>query len=231
MTIKVKVILLLTSLAVCFTNWAQAQEKQRKLEVNFGISTPGALEWQDIKLIDFGIDDYNYLIYDKPLSDLGEKSYNSTIYPCFSVEVAYKLAESGFFKRLDLVGFVNFHHAYFEEIDVVRNNNKKETAKKLDIMVGVRYNIVKNTYFNMYTQIMGGQVIRDKSRYWDIIHEKWSDQESFTKLQLTYLGFNWKIGRRDSRLGAIVELGYGYEYATGVLPFIPGIRTGFSYKF
>lgn len=224
-------ILIAIIFAAGIPHWVSAQEKQRKIEINVGVSTPGALEWQDIKLIDFGINDYDYLIYDKPLSDLGEKSYNSTVFPGFSAEAAYKLAESGFFKRLDLVGFVSFNHVYFEEIDVVRNNNNKETAKKLDIMVGVRYNIVKKTYFNMYTQIMGGQEIRDKSRYWDIIHKKWSHNESFTKIQLTYLGFNWKIGRRDSRLGAMVEFGYGYEYAAGVLPFIPGIRTGFSYKF
>lgn len=229
MTTKRKLLLFMI-LAVSAVSWTEAQNNQRKLEINAGISTPGMIELQDVKLIDWGLDDYDYLIYDKPLSDLVGNAYNSTVYPCFSIEASYKLADSGFLKRLNLVGLVGFHYDVFEEIDIVRNNSNKENAKKLDILIGIRYDIIKNTFFNMYTQALVGKDICDKSRYWDIINEKWSN-ERLSIFQLTYLGFNWRIGRRDSRLGAMIELGYGYEYAAGELPFVPGIRTGFSYKF
>jgi len=219
-------------LAAIIPCWLQAQEKQRKFEINVGISTPGMIEMQDSELSGLGFenfDDYRYY-YDRPLSDLDKESYKSTLYPCLSVETAYKLADSGFFKRLDLVGFVGLHNVFYEDFDMVNNTNSKETATKLDILVGFRYNIVKKTYFNMYTQFLAGGAVGAKSGYWKMMSEKWSEGGSPT-MQFTFLGFNVKLGRRESRLGAMVELGFGSEYAVSNLFIIPGVRTGLSYKF
>ena len=216
-------------LAVGIPHWVQAQDKQRKFEINVGISTPGMIEMQDSELSGLGIEHFDYYS-DKPLSNLDKESYNSTLYPCLSVEAAYKLAESGFFKRLDLVGFLGLHNVCFEDIDIVNNISHKETATKLDILVGIRYNIIKKTYFNMYTQFLAGGAVGAKSGYWKMMSDKWSEVGSPT-LQFTFLGFNVKLGLRESRLGAMVEFGYGSEYALSELFLIPGLRTGLSYKF
>lgn len=222
-------LLMLAILAAVIPYAVQAQEKQRKFEINVGISTPGMIEMQDSKLSGLGFEHFDYY-YDQLLSDLDKESYKSTLYPCLSVEAAYKLADAGFFKRLDLVGFVGLHNVYFENIDIVNNNISKETATKLDILVGFRYNIVKNTYFNMYSQFLAGGAVGAKSGYWKMMSEKWSEGGSPT-MQFTFLGFNVKLGRRESRLGAMVELGFGSEYAVSNLFIIPGVRTGLSYKF
>lgn len=205
----------------------QAQEN-RKFEINFGISSPGvAVVSTDLS------NDYRYYdsyIYEQDLSAWDIDAYNSVVYPSFSLEFAYKLAESGFFKRLDLVGYVGLHSVAFEDIDIVKGTNNKETAIKLDVLIGIRYNIVKKTYFNMYTQfLLGGDIIRG-TRYWDIVDDSFSDGKGSTA-QLTFLGFNIKLGRRESRLGAMIELGYGTEYAASAIPILPGVRTGLSYKF
>ena len=222
-------LLMLAILVAVIPYWVQAQEKQRKFEINVGVSTPGMTEMQDSKLSDLGFEHFDYY-HDRPLSELDKESYNSTLYPCLSVETAYKLADSGFFKRLDLVGFVGLHNVYYEVFDMVNNISSKETATKLDILVGIRYNIVKKTYFNMYTQFLAGGAVGAKSGYWKMMSEKCSEGGSPT-MQFTFLGFNVKLGRRESRLGAMVELGFGSEYAVSDLLIIPGVRTGLSYKF
>ena len=223
-------LLMLAILAAVIPYAVQAQEKQRKLEINVGISTPGMIEMHDSELSGLGLEYFGDIYYDRPLSNLDKESYNSTLYPCLSVEAAYKLAEFGFFKRLDLVGFVGLHNVYYEDFDMVNNISSKETATKLDILVGFRYNIIKKTYFNMYSQFLAGGAVGAKSGYWKMMSDKWSDSGSPT-MQFTFLGFNVKLGRRESRLGAMVEFGYGSEYASSVLIFIPGVRTGLSYKF
>ena len=222
-------LLMLAILAVFIPNLIGAQEKQRKFEINVGVSTPGMTEMQDSELSDLGFEYFDFY-HDRPLSELDKESYNSTLYPCLSVETAYKLADSGFFKRLDLVGFVGLHNVFYEDFDIVNNISSKETATKLDILVGIRYNIVKKTYFNMYTQFLAGGAVGAKSGYWKMMSDKWSDSGSPT-MQLTFLGFNVKLGRRESRLGAMVELGFGSEYALSDLFIFPGVRTGLSYKF
>ena len=222
-------LLMLAILAVFIPGMIGAQDMQRRLEINVGISTPGMTEMQDSELSGLGFEHFDYYS-DRPLSDLDKESYKSTLYPCLSVETAYKLADSGFFKRLDLVGFVGLHNVFYEDFDMVNNINSKETATKLDILVGFRYNIVKKTYFNMYTQFLAGGAVGVKSGYWKMMSEKWSEGGSPT-MQFTFLGFNVKLGRRESRLGAMVELGFGSEYAVSNLFIIPGVRTGLSYKF
>ena len=82
----------------------------------------------------------------------------------------------------------------------------------------------------MYSQFMIGTDVVNKFRYWDIVYDNFSNGERVTA-QFTYLGFNIKLGRRESKLSAVAELGYGSEYAAGYIPLIPGIRTGLSYRF
>ena len=172
---------------------------------------------------------YYYTYRDVELSSLEDGAYNSTIYPSVSAEFSYKLADAGFFKRLDLVGFIGYHVVQFEDIDIISNTSTKETTHKVDLLIGVRYNIIKTSYFNMYTQCLAGGYIGGKSRFWSF--SDYNDGDGVSTIQLTYLGFRIKLGRRESKLGAMVELGYGSEYAADIIPVIPGVRTGLSYKF
>ena len=222
-------LLMLAILAVFIPNLIGAQEKQRKFEINVGVSTPGMIELQDTKLFNIGLEDFGDYNYNKPLSTLDKDIYTHTADPCYSVEMAYKLAESGFFKRLDLVGLFSLHTALYEKLDIVnQTTTEKETARKLGILIGIRYNILKKDRFNMYTQFLSGGDIRDKSRFWDDMSERWSDGGSPT-MQFTFLGFNWS---GKSGLGVLGEIGFGSEYALGLIfPFFPGVRAGMSYKF
>lgn len=204
-----------------------AVNSKERFEINFGISTPGMYESKDTRFEYLGaesFDDYD----DEPLSDL-EEPYNITVYPFFSIEFSYDLAESGFFKRLDLVGFVNYHSAKFEEIDIINNTSIMETARKVNILIGLRYDIFKEEDSNMYAQILSGGGISNSSGYWDYIYSD-MDDGSHTTMQLT-LGFNRRLGGEDSKWGLMTEFGYGTEFSAGKLPLIPGMRMGLSYKF
>ena len=225
-------LLMLAILAAVIPYVVQAQEKQRKFEINVGISTPGMIELQDTKLFNIGIESFDSYYYDKPLSGLDKDVYTHAAYPCFSVEMAYKLAESGFFKRLDLVGLLSLHSSLYEKLDKVnRTTSEQETARKLGILIGIRYNILKKDNFNMYTQFIAGGDIRDKSRFWDDMSERWSESGAPT-MQFTFLGFNYNLGGGDSGFGTMLELGFGSEYAGGIIfPLVPGVRAGFSYRF
>ena len=202
-------------------SWPLMLRAQEKLEINVGLSTPGLGEMSDYRFFYIG-ESYNY---DKNLSKMDNETYNSTLYPCFSMEFAYKLAESGFFKRLDFVGYASLHIVDFNDVNMVKKLSSKELALKLDYLFGIRYNIISHDFFKMYSQVLLGGDIRDKSRYWDI------NDIIGVSAQYTFLGFNFKLGRRESRLGALLELGYGTEYVAMEVPLIPGIRTGLSYKF
>jgi hypothetical protein len=204
-----------------------AVNSKERFEINFGISTPGMYESKDTRFEYLGaesFDDYD----DEPLSDL-EEPYNITVYPFYSIEFSYDLAESGFFKRLDLVGFVSYHSAKFEEIDIINNTSIMETARKVNILIGLRYDIFKEEDSNMYAQILSGGGISNSSGYWDYIYSD-MDDGSHTTMQLT-LGFNRRLGGEDSKWGLMTEFGYGTEFSAGKLPLIPGMRMGLSYKF
>lgn len=207
-----------------------AQQKQHKFEINVGVSTPGLVEMQGTKFFNMEfVESGDYYLYDKHLSELDKEVNYHTPKLCYSIEMAYKLAESGFFKRLDLVGFSGLHSANYERFDKVnRTTIDKEIARKLDILMGIRFNILKNEQFNMYTQFLVGGSICDNSRFWDDISEE-SPYGKDPIIHFTFLGFNWS---GDSGLGALVELGFGTEYALNMLfPFFPGIRAGLSYRF
>ncbi|MBP5422197.1 MAG: hypothetical protein J6Y78_07145 [Paludibacteraceae bacterium] len=228
MSLRVRLLigLLIASLIPIGLN---AQEK-KKFEINVGISMPGADELNDTELFDLGLEDFgDYYFRDESLSNLDE-SYNSIIYPCYTLEIAYDLAESGFFKKLDLLGYVSYHSAIFENMDLANLTSSRETARKWDILIGVRYDIIEKERFNMYTQFLAGGDILDSSKYWDYIFSEYED-DSHPIMQFTFLGFNWKLGGEKSNWGVMAELGYGTEYAVSVIPIIPGFRFGLSYKF
>ena len=211
----------------------EAQEQKGDIDFNIAISTTGlfALADWDYTLTPYEMSYYNLSVYN--LGDLETDSYNSTLYPCVSAELAYKLADSGFFKRLSLVGYAGFHWADYQPINIVSDaKDGKETAKKLDWMLGFRYSIINSRYFHMYTQAFLGGEIKNDCAYWDItgdaVYGGWLGKNDI-RWQITYLGFKVKLGR--SNLGVMTELGFGSEYCLSYIPVFPGIRAGLSYKF
>lgn len=227
---KLRNCLLLTFvLSLSWPLMIQAQEK-RRFEINVGVSTPGLFEMRDTRWYDIGYETFDYYYYDKSLSDLEKSCFRTTIYPCLSVELAYDLAESGFFKRLDLLGFLNYHYADYDEVDIVSKTSTGGTARKLSLLFGVRYDIIKHDSFNMYTQMLMGGCFSDGSPYWDHVYSD-VEGERIASLQITFLGFNWRVGGEKSRWGIMFEFGYGHEYGLSELPVFPGIRGGLSYKF
>ena len=227
-------LLLAAILAFGIPYWVQAQEKQRKFEINVGISSPGLHCRADRDIADFEFhfeENYSSSNYsDKQLYDLYLESYKSTLYPGLSIETSYKLADSGFLKRLTMLGMAGFQMVDFEDFDITNNGSFKEKARRIDLLVGFRLNIINSRYFNMYSQFLLGGDICDNSRYWKIVEER-TDVEKGLAFQLTYLGLRAKIGRRESGLGVMVEFGHGTMYSTSKFPLIPGIRTGVSYLF
>ena len=83
----------------------QAQEQKGDVDFNIGISTPGFYSLADIDVLKTPHEMY-YYNYTNDLGGLQTESYNSTLYPSISAEMTYKLADSGFFKRLSLAGYV-----------------------------------------------------------------------------------------------------------------------------
>ncbi|MBP5422203.1 MAG: fibronectin type III-like domain-contianing protein, partial [Paludibacteraceae bacterium] len=77
-----------------------AQEQKGDIDFNIGISTPGLYSLADVDLLK--PDDMYYYNYTQDLGGLQTESYNSNLYPSISAEITYKLADSGFFKRVSL---------------------------------------------------------------------------------------------------------------------------------
>ena len=225
-------LLLFLLFAALIPSWVQAQEQKGDIDFNIGLSTPGYYSLADV---DFNksLNQMYYYNYTYDLGGLETESYNSTLYPSVSAQIACKLGDSGFFKRLSLVGYAGFHIADYQRIDIVSDaKDDKETAMKLDLMLGFRYSIVNSRYFHMYTQAFLGGEIRNDCEYWDIagdyVYGGWLGKNDI-RWHITYLGFRVKLGR--SNLGWMTELGYGSEYCLSFIPVVPGIRAGLSYKF
>ena len=204
-----------------------AVQAQEKFEINVGISTPGVYELKDTRWQYLGAEGYE-IYHDVSLNEL-EESFKTTLLPCYSLEFSYDLAESGFFKRLDLVGYVSYHSVIIEEFDIINNTSTKETARKVDLLIGLRYNIFKKEKLSMYAQLLAGGDFRNSSAYWDYLYSDYDEGSPLT-MQLS-LGFNRKLGGPDSKWNFMTELGYGSEYAVSGIPILPGIRMGLSYKF
>ncbi|MBO6078726.1 MAG: hypothetical protein J6P66_08250 [Bacteroidaceae bacterium] len=220
----------------------QAQE-HRKFEINVGISSPGLHCRADRDIINFKIP-YEYEengeiithnhYSDKYLHDIYLESYRSRLYPGLSVEFSYKLSDSGFTKRMSLIGMLGFNMVDFENEDLATRNVTKEKSYKIDYLIGFRVYMIKSLYFDVYSQLLAGGEIRDKSLYWDITEKRLDEYNvelNGMSFQITYVGFRAKIGKRNSRLGVYVEFGHGTEYSTSKFALIPGIRTGASYLF
>ena len=206
-----------------------AQEKKGDIDFNIGISTPGVYSLADIDLFEPVYSYYDYMNKDN-LGDLQTNSYNSNIYPSVSAEITYKLADSGFFKRLSLAGYVGFHMADYQKIDIATDSKgNMETAMKLDLLLGIRYNIINARYFNMYTQAFIGGEIKNGCKYWDVVADEVYINDGNIRGHLTFLGFRFKMGQ--SNWGLMTELGYGSEYCSSYIFAIPGIRGAVSYRF
>lgn len=212
----------------------RAQEKKGDIDFNIGISTPGLYSIADTEGhrgdLHGGIDFYHvdYL----GLSDLNKESYNSTLYPSVSVELAYRLADAGFFKRLSVVGYTGLHVADYQDVNVIYGTkDDREFAVKMDCLLGVRYHIFDRPQLSMYTQAFLGGEIRNDCAYWDItgdVVNRGSLGEKDIRWHFTFLGFRFKP--RNSNVGFLTELGYGSEYCLLSIPIIPGIRVGASFK-
>lgn len=223
--------ILITMFAVLIPVGILAQEQKGDIDFNIGISTPGLYSLADVDLLK--PDDMYYYNYTQDLGGLQTESYNSNLYPSISAEITYKLADSGFFKRVSLAGYVGFHMANYQYIDIVSDSKGNwETAMKLNLLLGIRYHIINLRYFNMYSQAFLGGEIKNDSEYWDVTGKMMYTSnlgKNNIRWHITYLGFRFKLGQ--SNFGLMTELGFGSEYCTTIIPIIPGIRGAVSYRF
>ena len=217
-----KIILFATAFA--FPLFANAQDG--RFEFNAGISTPGyyALADWDFTASSPGV----RWSYD--LEDLTEESYNSTLYPSFSVEMAYRLSDSGMMERFSVVGMAGFHIAYYEHRNIVDPYSDKQTAMKADVLLGMRFRLFETSHLTMYSQAMVGTDFKNSSDYWNVTNDILNNGGKQLVYQLTFVGFRVKLGRRTSHLGVMTELGYGSEYVMSKMVLLPGIRAGISYR-
>lgn len=213
----------------------EAQEQKGDIDFNIGISTPGLYSIADTENhrgnSDGTIDFYHF--YGSGLSYLSKGSYISTLYPSVSAELSYRLADAGFFKRLSVVGYAGLHVADYQDVNVVSSTiGSKETAIKIDCLLGFRYHIIDRSNFNMYTQAFLGGEIKNGCAYWeatgDVVNIGLLGEKDI-RWHLTFLGFRFKS--KNSNVGLFTELGYGSEYCLLSVPIIPGVRVGASYLF
>ena len=223
---------LMLTLAIPF-----ALQAQEKFEINVGISNPGMYSLTDVDLFtdENGRYEFNDVRNPKPkerqLTSFDQESYKSTLYPSISANIVYRLSESGFFKRLSLVGYLGYHKVDFENYNPVTKQSKKETARRLDYLVGVRVRMLDRPNFCIYSQAMFGKDFRNDSEYWTIANEFLRDgREEKMDFQVTYIGCQVDLGKK-SHWGLFAELGHGYEYAISQIFIFPGMRGGVSYKF
>lgn len=215
-----------------------ALQAQEKFQINVGISTPGMYSLTDVDVFTEGQGRYEFrgssshVPEERQLISFDQESYKSTLYPSISVNIVYRLSESGFFKRLSLLGYLGYHKVDFENYNPVTKQSKKETARRLDYLVGVRVRMLDRPNICIYSQALVGKDFRNDCEYWTIANEFLRDgHEEKIDWQVTFIGCQFDFGK-TSHWGLFGELGYGYEYALSqVFILVPGFRTGFSYKF
>ena len=203
-----------------------------RLEINAAISTPGTYAFADWAFDEDPIDNMRWS--HGKLSDITEESYNCTLYPSMSVEMAYRLSDSGtgLKGRLSLVGMAGLHMADYQPLSIYSPEADMQKAVKADVLLGLRYRIIETSHLTMYSQAMAGMDFRNESRYWTVTDGASRGGRNEFVYQLTFVGFRVKLGHRTSHLGVMTELGYGSEYVLGnVFVILPGIRAGFSYRF
>ena len=208
-----------------------AQAQDGRLEINAGISTGGAY-----MLTDYDLETSGRSILkrsDGILNNLKDESYDSKVYPSVSAEIAYRLSDDGTLSRLSVVGMAGLHIADYEPKNIVSGSYGKQTAIKADALLGVRFRIMETSHLTMYSQAMAGIDFRNGSDYWTVTGNTHSQSSNELVYQLTFLGFRVKLGRRNSHLGFITELGYGSEYVLSkeMALLSPGMRAGISYRF
>lgn len=205
---------------------------QCRLEINAGISTPGTYAFADWAFDEDPIDSKHFP--DGKLSNLTQESYNCTLYPSLSVEMACRLSDSGtgLKGRLSLVGMAGLHMADYQPLSIFSPDADIQKAVKADVLLGLRYRIIETSHLTMYSQAMAGVDFRNGCQYWTVTDDASRDGRNEFVYQLTFLGFRVKLGHKSSHLGVMTELGYGSEYVLGNLfVLLPGIRAGFSYRF
>ena len=199
---------------------------QQRFEISAGISTPGYHTWETgINLGEpIGVPpEYS----NNTLSNMGRDAYKSTYLSGLSIQGAYKLADHGFTKKLSVLGYVGLNMVGYEKIDYLTNTPLSgELAKRVDILLGIRYHIVTRENFMMYTQIMGGGPIDDDSDYWEVN----SSARELATVQFTFLGFRFKP-IDNCGLCFLADFGTGSEYQLAGLIIIPGVRLGLGYTF
>ena len=218
-----KIILFATAFA--FPLVANAQDG--RFEFNAGISTPGYYA-----LADWDADDPDTPVkWSYNLNDLPEGSHKTTLYPSYSVEMAYRLSDSGILGHLSLVGMAGYHKAVYETSRIVDNITQRQTATKADVLLGVRVNVIQTTHLTLYSQALAGTDFKNGSDYWAVTNEKLNDGHKPFVYQITFAGFRVKLGHRTSHFAVMTELGYGSEYVMSKqMILLPGIRAGISYR-
>lgn len=222
----VRKLLAFSVFAIIIQYMAQAQDG--RLDINAAISTGGTY-----MLTDWRFDESPTINKrsDGILNNLTEESYNSLVYPSPSVEIAYRISDSGSIRRLYVVGMAGLHIADYQPKNIINGSYGKQTAIKADVLLGVRFRIMETSHLTMYSQALAGVDFRNDCDYWKVTGNTHGQSRNELAYQLTFLGFRVKLGRRTSHLGFMTELGYGSEYALGEIPIIPGIRAGISYRF
>ena len=222
-----KKLLLAFMLATGIPCWMQAQDG--RLEINAAISTGG-----NYMLTDWDANDPTVINKrsDGVLSNLTQESYKTKVYPSPSVEIAYRLFDSGLIRHLSLVGMAGLHIADYEYRKIVDAYSDKQRAMKTDIPLGVRFYVVETTHLTLYSQAIAGIDFRNGSDYWTITNCSHSGEHNQFVYQITFAGFRVKLGHKSSHFGLMTELGYGSEYAFSDIMFLmPGMRAGISYRF
>lgn len=205
-------------------SWTNAQ---RRFEISAGISTPGYHTWE--RGGGLFVDQYNLAEryeYNK-LSNMDRYSYRSSYNPGYSIQAVYKLPDHGFTKRLSILSYAGLNTVDFEKYDYLTNKSLyRETAVKLDVLAGVRFQMVSRPRFMMYTQTLVGFHFNDESLYWD--YNSYLETNPAT-VQITFLGLRFQSAQ--GRFCFLTELGTGSEYELGGLVLIPGVRLGLGYTF
>lgn len=201
---------------------------QDRFEINAGISTAGNYALADW---DFNDPVNKEKRSDGVLNNLTEESYNSTLYPSLSIEMAYRLSDSGILEHISLVGMAGYHKAVYEPKRMIDNFYDKQTAIKADVLLGVRVRIVDTSHLTVYSQAMVGMDFKNDSDYWTVTNNALNDGRKELVYQITFAGFRVKLGRETSHWGVMTELGYGSEYVMSKnMVLLPGIRAGISYR-
>ena len=150
--------ILLFTLAFCLLR-PLAVQAQEKYEINVGVSTQGlaqvANNWNF----------FNHPDHSTSLTELEDHTYRSFLFPGFSVGFAYKLADSGFFKKLDLVGYSGLQPVGYQEVNITSGNGgENQLAIRASFLVGLRLKYCQKPRFKLYSQFMFGT---------DIINKQW----------------------------------------------------------